>query len=216
MSDENDFEMELQRQLIKVFGAGYVNRYKEAEVSLSAKKQIDTAFKDLIKQEKGLILSGGVGVGKTMALIYAYKKIASFLHNDPESPIVKYNPQLIDCGLEFSRIKFLYAPELFNLFYEREQVNIELRPYILLDDLGCEYAASFTLTMFEILIEDIYRSGKYGLIITTNMSDKDFRGRDGWLRIADRLTEMCSWVEIGGKSRRNGSLAKQIKVKFER
>lgn len=191
-----DFERDLNIVLKTIFGTRYVSKYKDEEVIEKSEidKHLDTLFKDGV----GFILSGGVGVGKTMALIYIYKKIIEELS---KKALIEEDPYLYQIERYIKFIQFFFAPDLFARLHQGE--NIRLTPFIIIDDLGREYAEPFSLSQFESFIESVYRRVGVSLIITTNLNMEQFKNRDGWLRIVDRLMEICGWLEIKGKSRRH-------------
>ena len=191
-----DFEKDLNATLKDLFGSRYLSRYKESEVA--KREQIDKQLNILFTQDKGFILSGDVGVGKTMALIYIYRQIIKYLSKEARETQDAYLYQL---NRYSSKIQFFFAPELFSKLHIGGKISIS--QYILIDDLGREYSEPFALERFECLIEDVYRNKNVNLIITTNLNLSQFKNRNGWLRIVDRLREICSWVDIKGKSRRH-------------
>jgi len=81
--------------------------------------------------------------------------------------------------------------------------------YILIDDLGREYAEPFALSRFEIFIENIYKNKNSIIVLTTNLTEAQFKNREGWARINDRLLELCGWIEIkviqGGRNERKST-----------
>ena len=191
-----EFEKELNATLKDTFGSRYLKYYKETEVT--EKEQIDEQLNILFRENKGFILSGSVGVGKTMALVYIYKQIIMHLSNEAKETQDAY---LYQVNRYLRKIQFFFAPELFSKLHNGNKIRIA--QYILIDDLGREYSEPFALEQFECLIEDIYRDKDVSLVITTNLTRTQFKNREGWLRIVDRLMEICGWFEIKGKSRRH-------------
>ena len=129
---------------------------------------------------------------------YIYKKIIEFLGSvDKEKRdgykyrVSRYTPL----------IQYYFAPELFSMLHQG--VKPVIRKFMLLDDLGREYAEPFALERFECFIEDIYKNEAVRIILTTNLTLNQFRMREGWARITDRLMEICSFLEIKGNSRRH-------------
>jgi len=191
-----EFETDLNNHLCSIFGTRYVKRFKESEVVKKA--QIDSLIEQAWNNGVGFILSGNVGVGKTMALIYAYKKIMEFAgredkenHDGYKYRVSTYTPL----------IQYYFAPELFSILHQG--VKPVIRRFMILDDLGREYAEPFALERFECFIEDIYKNGAVRVILTTNLTLNKFKMREGWARITDRLMEICSFFEVKGSSRRH-------------
>jgi len=165
---------------------------------VSERHKIDKKLTEMFNNNSGFIISGGVGVGKTMSLIYIYKQIISNLSKE-----IREKEDIFSCDLNrFSkRIQVFFAPRLFSSLHNAEKINTS--NFIIIDDIGREYAEPFALSQFEVFIEDIYKRKDVNLIITTNLSLTQFRDREGWARINDRLMEICSWIEIKGESRRH-------------
>jgi DNA replication protein DnaC len=191
-----EFESDLNNHLCSIFGTRYVKRFKESEVV--KKTQVDNLIEQAWDEGISFILSGDVGVGKTMALIYIYKKIIEFAGRvDKEKRdgykyrVSRYTPL----------IQYYFAPELFSMLHQG--VKPVIRKFMFLDDLGREYAEPFALERFECFIEDIYKNGAVRVILTTNLTLNQFKMREGWARITDRLMEICSFLEIKGSSRRH-------------
>jgi len=190
------FERELNATLQDTFGSRYLKYYKEKEVA--EREEIDRHLNILFRENKGFILSGGVGIGKTMALIYIYKQIINHLSKEARE---KQDAFLYYVGRFSKKTQFFFAPELFTKLHNGD--SIRLAQYILIDDLGREYSEPFALERFECLIENVYRNQNISLIITTNLNRTQFKNREGWLRIVDRLMEICGWLQIKGSSRRH-------------
>jgi len=55
--------------------------------------------------------------------------------------------------------------------------------YIFIDDLGREYAEPFALSRFEIFVENIYKNKNSIIVLTTNLTEQQFKSREGWARI---------------------------------
>jgi len=177
------------------FGTGYIRRFDETKVIV--RNTIDKLLPSFFKQEKGIILSGPVGVGKTMALIYIYKRTMQFQLEQiiKRGDIFTFSPQEL-----VEAMTFYYAPDLFNTLHNGYAVR--LRNFVFLDDFGTEYVEPFALSQFDRLIEKFYARGKYSIVITTNMMRDEFANREGFARIADRLLQVCTFIQISGRSKR--------------
>ena len=64
---------QFRQELCFIFGSTYLNEFTEEKVA--GIKQIN----EILNTNQGIIISGGVGVGKTMALIYIYEKLFKYL-----------------------------------------------------------------------------------------------------------------------------------------
>ena len=167
-------------------GAHYINNFDKKKIR--EKDKLDSKINDMFETGKGIIIFGDVGVGKTMDLVYTisriYKEQPDYNERDtPEIPISYY-----------------FMPALFNLLHQGGKPAI--KKYVILDDWGREYATDFSFSQFEGFIEEIYGK-EIRLVITTNLTKEQFLNRDGWLRITDRVREMCSMLEIPGRSMRH-------------
>lgn len=190
------FNAEFHQSLIDIFGSRYVSSFDDSKVI--DKGKLDKKLVDLFNNHTGIILSGNVGVGKTMALIYIYKKIIEYFSKDA---LDKNDLYLYDFNRYAKKIQVYFAPRLFSQLHNGEKVSIA--EFVMIDDLGREYAEPFALSQFEVFIEDVYKQKDVALIITTNLPLQQFKTREGWVRINDRLMETCSWFELKGESRRH-------------
>ncbi|NLH62483.1 MAG: hypothetical protein GX452_13875 [Ignavibacteriales bacterium] len=189
-------EADLKFLLVDIFGSRYMSKFDDNKVS--EKHKINKKIAEMFTNNIGFIISGGVGVGKTMALIYIYKQI---IYNLSRQAREEKDAFSLDLSKYAKKVQVFFAPKLFSLLHNAEKVNTS--EFIIIDDIGREYAEPFALSQFEVFIEDIYKRKDVNLIITTNLSLTQFRDRDGWARINDRLMEICSWIEIRGESRRH-------------
>jgi DNA replication protein DnaC len=177
--EEREFRIrEVNTAISEHIGIHYLRNFDEKKIR--PKNELDERIYDMLKAKKGLILFGDVGVGKTMDLVYIFKRICEHTQKIP--------------------ISYYFMPELFKRLHQGEE--IKLKEFVMLDDWGREYAEPFALSQFESLIEKIYSKEKV-LIITTNLTKEQFINRDGWRRIVDRVREMCSILEIPGDSMRH-------------
>ena len=169
----------VQKMIAQCIGSHYLNEFNEDKIR--QKDELDRYIED-IYGGKGLIITGDVGVGKTMDLVYIVKKLAAHTN------------------FNLDTIRYYFMPELFNLLHFGK--STKLSKNIILDDWGREYAEPFALSRFEIFIEELY-SREIPVIATTNLKIKEFIGREGWERITDRMRETCNVLKIRGKSMRH-------------
>jgi len=123
-----------------------------------------------------------------MDLLYITRRI----YTEQKDYDDRYNPDI--------PVAFYFMPALFNLLHQGGKPAI--KKYVILDDWGREYTIDFSLSQFESFIEEIY-AREIRLVITTNLTKEQFINREGWLRITDRVREMCAVLEIPGKSMRH-------------
>lgn len=77
--------------------------------------------------------------------------------------------------------------------------------YLFLDDLGVEYNSPLAMSRFNELIETRY-ARQLCHIATSNLNEAALSAREGWERIVDRIQEdVYDWCEIGGASKRRES-----------
>ena len=136
-----------------------------------------------------LVLSGGVGTGKsTAAAWFTYARRT-------------WKPLFMRAAT-FARISR----------YDKEKTSAwESAGTLVLDDLGAEYADSkgnFLADLDELI--DWYYADRRPLIITTNLDIKSFRERYGGEsgRISSRIREAGAWAECGGTDLRRKEVAR--------
>jgi DNA replication protein DnaC len=142
-----------------------------------------------------LVLSGGVGCGKTVAASWA-------ISQDPP-PAYGY-PGSGDPWPELFWPQFVSAPRLaLTNRYDPGEIRVLTGCSVLaIDDLGAEFAdktGSFMATL-NVVINSRYDS-VLKTIITTNLDAADFTERYG-ARFADRVNEVGEFVELDDPSLR--------------
>jgi len=144
--------------------------------------------RDEIVKSSSLIITGGVGTGKTMALAWRCQALAM------EKALTA----------DFNNIEDLLAVypsgELFNHLHKGEPVA-EDAMIMAIDDYGTEYVEPFALSQFELLVEKRY-ARKLITLMTTNIPKAEFKNRKGFERIESRLLKRCTFVEFVGDDRR--------------
>lgn len=132
--------------------------------------------------ESILVLSGPAGCGKTVAATWwAWNRApwASFIRSTTFAASSRYNNEKRDAWFAAGAL--------------------------ILDDLGTEYADSkgnYQVDLDELV--DVFYGDRRPLIITTNCTLADFKGRYG-SRITDRVRECGSWFSISSESLRRKS-----------
>lgn len=138
-------------------------------------------FAQMRRDNRGLLLFGGVGTGKTYtAACIANELLAQGL------PIVMTSlVKLIDGG----------ADELCS-----RMAAIDL---LILDDLGAERSTDYALEQIYNIVDSRYRVG-LPVIYTTNLTLEELKHPSDlrYARIYDRILERCFPVEFRGNSRR--------------
>jgi len=137
-----------------------------------------------------LVLSGGRGVGKTMAAVWW----GTQAHPAP--------PEL-ECG----PARFIDAPSLarWPRYDDDRMRQLEMARALVVDDLGLEYddQRGAFVSLIGALVNARY-SNMLPTLITTNMQAGPFKARYQE-RVADRIREVGDFVEIKGESLRGGN-----------
>lgn len=144
-------------------------------------------FDAMRKQGTGLLLCGQVGTGKS----FLAAAIANELISQGTPCMMTNFSRLI------SRISEKFGGD------QKYLDNLNRFDLLIIDDLGAERDSDFTWEKVMNVIDARYRAG-LPIIITTNLSPKDFadRGDTRRQRVFSRLKEMCICLEIKGEDRR--------------
>lgn len=138
-------------------------------------------FPQMRQDNRGLLLFGGVGTGKT----YTAACIANELLEQGRAVIMTSLVKLIgsDIGDLYSRL-----------------AEIDL---LILDDLGAERSTDYALEQVYNIVDSRYRAG-LPVIYTTNLTLDELKNPADirYARIYDRVLERCFPVEFRGSSRR--------------
>lgn len=140
----------------------------------------------------GLLLYGGVGTGKTF--------LAACIAN-----------ALIDKGERVLMTTFAEIISQAQIDAFEVIDNINNFGLLIIDDLGVERGTEFGVEQVYQVIDLRYRSGK-PIIITTNLPIEQIKNPTElkFVRIYDRILDICHPVKVDGKSRRRQSLAEKF------
>lgn len=175
------------RHLSMMDGALKVCRFDEADRSgenlrsLKICERYAEKFPQMLRENRGLLLFGSVGTGKT----FAAACIANELLKSGYSVVMISLVKMVDGGAD-------------DLIYRMRDIDL-----LILDDLGAERSTDYGLERLYAVVDARYRSGK-PVIYTTNLplevlkKPQDAR----YTRIYDRVLERCYPVEFRGISRR--------------
>lgn len=133
------------------------------------------------RTEVGLVLCGGVGTGKSMALGWLARQLW---------PVRRT-----------TTVAWVLATDLFDRLhghpdsvYDWAAIDI-----MLLDDFGRQFASDWAAPRWDSLVEKRY-SSRRPIIMTTNLAPTDMDQETRWF---DRLKESCVWLRIRGSSQRS-------------
>jgi len=190
----------------------------QAKIDDSCTVSINGCIDDERGLQKGLLLSGPVGTGKTSALYVLFKhliwkffreNIASQLEREESdrAPI----ESLIKClGRQFAFLTHFELIRQLRAYYERsnlgdEQPEIFRVPLLFIDDLGRGYddKSGWNLALLDEFFDLRYQH-RLRIFVTTNKTPQELRAWENWERIIDRLCDP-SWMRtamMGGKSKR--------------
>lgn len=158
-----------------------------------AKKYVEN-FKEIKKENMGLMLHGSPGTGKTYLAFCIANELISKL-----TPVIAIS----SIGL-LNKIKETYKRYGNEGEYEiiRSLKNASL---LILDDLGAESNTEWAKEKLYEIIDSRYRDEK-PILITTNLTTNQLKNKlasgDGVHRTYDRIVEMCTQVEVKGRARR--------------
>ena len=144
------------------------------------------------KEGRGLFLYGNVGTGKTHLVVAIVDRIAR-LYKDKIWDI------RFTTGINLiSEIKASFTHnDGEKIIYDFKRVDL-----LVIDDFGTHKTTDWTEEIFYSIVDWRYQQLK-PLIITTNLSLKDFREKNDE-RMISRILEMCSGVKFTGKDHRIG------------
>ena len=163
---------------------------KNPKLSDAMKRYVDR-FEEFKSENKGLLLYGNVGTGKTF--------LTACVAN-----------ALIDKGYHVLMTNFTTIINTIQGMYEGKQEYINsLNKYslLILDDLGTERSSEYVQEQVYNIVDARYRSG-LPLIITTNLTMDELKNNHeiGYARIYDRILERCHPVKVDGISRRKQNI----------
>lgn len=150
-----------------------------------------TAISNL--SEKGIMLQGNVGVGKTFMVLAAMSKIAQL--NEEQGQSISWRLWSVADILVEMRENFGKNADGMTAVEKARTADV-----LVLDDLGAEkYSEWAEAALFSIIDDRYVRMAP--IIITTNLTLDEISARLGD-RIASRLAHMCTTLELSGNDRR--------------
>ena len=165
------------------------------KVFTAARRYVER-FNDMYAAGQGLLLHGPVGTGKS----YTAAVIANELMNRKHSAIMT------------SFVKLLQ--NMSGLSEDGEYIDkINRAKLLIIDDLGTERETDTALEKVYNVIDSRYRSHK-PIILTTNLSMKEIKEETDirYVRIYDRIVEMCYPMKLDGLSWRKQEAAARFQT----
>lgn len=179
-------ERELTERLVR---AGFGKRYHSPDPTrIRGLETVNEWLANMatnVRTGRGLVFSGDVGVGKTMALAYIGR-------------------QLLEADIG---VWCVHMEQVVSALADRDRRGAALRrlksvQVLMLDDLGAAEFPTWMLGVFEGAMEYRYANMK-PTFITTNLTRKDLVDASALRRVIDRLRETNTFVNIGGNSQRH-------------
>ena len=147
---------------------------------------------DALNKGKGLLITGGVGCGKTHLMRQIFNRMN--FHSEK---------RWVDCSDAEGHLWVLDKNQ--NPEYYREQFNMNM----FLDDFGVEIKTEYgrRVDFVASFIRDYHSIGRKRLFITTNLDagEIDVKYDD---RTIDRILDMCVVIPFTGKSKRERNIIK--------
>lgn len=181
------------------FKASTFDTFQETQYNARALKLAKSycdRFPEMLKKNQGLLFYGGVGTGKT----FLTACIANSVLNQCYSVIM----------ISFSKILKNLSP-----FGSQEEEMLIKRlsevTLCIIDDLGVESGTDTALSKMYDIIDSRYRSGK-PTIFSTNVPFLQMQQADDirYVRIYDRIFEMCYPIQMDGPSWRKKTAAQNF------
>ena len=165
---------------------------EQNKISKVARNYVDNFEK---MGNKGLLLFGSVGTGKTF--------IACCIAN-----------ALIDKGHSCLVTNFARLVNEIGGIFDKQKIFDDLREYdlLIIDDLASERDTEYMNEIVMNVINERYLSGK-PIIVTTNLTSNELKHSStiNKQRVYSRLYEMCIFVEVVGEDRRKEKLKRSQK-----
>jgi len=141
--------------------------------------------------DKGLLITGGVGTGKTHLLAQAIIGIADV--KDLGSGMkIRFRT--------YGEVARMIRGSIGNGSYQQVYRQLATEDILIMDDLGTENNTEFMVEFLYNIINDRYNKMK-PIGITTNLGSRDIINIYGE-RIASRLNHMCRVIKLNGGDRR--------------
>ena len=152
-------------------------------------------FDQMREMNKGLLLFGTVGTGKT----FAAACIANELMNRGVPCIVTSFPRIVNALQSSFENKQMYLDDLNDC------------DLLVIDDFSVERQTEYVQEIIYEVIDSRYKAG-YPMIVTTNLTAAELKNPKTVMqtRLYSRLLEMCHPIEVKGTDRRRKAVARSF------
>ena len=176
------------------FGAFQETQYNARALKLA--KSYSDRFPEMLKKNQGLLFYGGVGTGKTFLAACIANAVLDQCYSVIMTSFVKVLKNLSPYGGQEDET------------FIRRLSDVTL---CIIDDLGVESGTDTALSKMYDIIDSRYRSGK-PTIFTTNVPFSQMQNSDDirYVRIYDRIFEMCYPIQVEGPSWRKKTAAQNF------
>lgn len=189
---------ELKLKFVEFLKEEFFFESDKLEIDSKTKSVLNTIFDWILgkyKPDKGFLLTGSYGTGKSSIMKAAMKLIFHIYGVSESYPSGIHEP------------KYITSKKLARLFIDNEKVKINELIYaklIGIDDFGYESKEVRTFGTivfpFEEILMERYDKKKI-MLATTNLKPAQIEKIYGG-HVLDRLKQMCFWIEINSPSKR--------------
>lgn len=150
---------------------------------------------------RGLVLLGGVGVGKTAALALLAREAEGHISGAWYTTVTRLMAHLLR-GTEM-RLEWVprRGPGPYDNYAREEAVDPKCWPLLLLDEFGAAYESDYAMAAFEDYLGWRY-DHRLATCVAANLTPAQIRQNQHYARMVDRWRETCEVVVIGGPSQR--------------
>jgi len=175
------------------FDSFQTNQYNQRNLKIC--RRYATAFDKMVSENRGLLLWGGVGTGKT----FAAACIANYL-------LGKKVPVIMTSFLKILNMIQADRDQETRIINQLNRARL-----VVFDDMGVERGSDYVLEKVYSIIDSRYRR-QLPMIVTTNLTMDEMKNETDirYARIYDRLFETCYPMQFTGVSWRRVTAAKRF------
>ena len=192
------YTKELKQKFVEFLKDEFFFESDKLEIDSKTKSVLNTIFDWILgkyEPDKGFLLTGSYGTGKSSIMKAAMKLIFHIYGKSDIQPAGIHEP------------KYITSKKLARLFIDNEKIKINELIYaklIGIDDFGYESKEVRTFGTivfpFEEILMERYDKKKI-ILTTTNLKPAQIEKIYGG-HVLDRLKQMCFWIEINNPSKR--------------